>query len=36
MDIHIGQNKTECVVPAGYLNRKARRWIKKHFGTKTR
>lgn len=29
MEIHIGKNKTECVVPAGYLNRAARRrWRK--------
>lgn len=29
MEIHIGKNKTECVVPAGYLNRAARRMLKK-------
>lgn len=34
MDIHIGNQRTECVVPAGYLNRKARRRIKKLFRAK--
>lgn len=29
MEVHVRQNKTECVLPAGYLNRKARRMLKK-------
>lgn len=32
MEFHIGQNKTTCVVPAGYLNRAMRRKIKKKGG----
>ena len=32
MEFHIGQNKTATIVPAGYLNRKMRRLIKKKGG----
>lgn len=31
-EIHVKMGSTECVVPAGYMNRKMRRRIKKMRG----